>query len=143
MDREINTTGESVPRREEVRDVSAAGDWKRNYVRVVQGEISRANDERDQPLKEEIDLRFLGDLGSLVTSDSKDHDDLDTFPNEEAFKCRSLPSRLWGCIIVESVRSNRSSDAAVSAEEVSRDDTAMQDTMMFDVPSSLNDFYVD
>lgn len=105
---EINTG--DVPRREEVRDVSE--DWKRNYVRVVQGEISRATDERDRPFNEEVDLSFLGDLGSLATSDSNDHDDLDTFPNEEAFNCSAEIMGL--CTVVESIWSKRSSAAVLS-----------------------------
>lgn len=40
---------------------------ERNYVRVVQGEIFRATDERNPLVKEEeVDLSFLDDLGGLA-----------------------------------------------------------------------------
>ncbi|CAL1675839.1 unnamed protein product [Lasius platythorax] len=72
-------------------DVSRAGSddhRERNYVRVAQGEISRATDERNSPAEEEtkVDLSFLDNLGGLAPflPDVKDSEAPDTLPNEEA-----------------------------------------------------------
>ncbi|XP_050446870.1 uncharacterized protein LOC126849241 isoform X2 [Cataglyphis hispanica] len=88
---QVNTS-DKVSRREvppvNMEVSTDSGDHReRNYVRVAQGEISRATIERNPPTKEEkeIDLSFLDDLGGLASFlPDAENSDIHTHLNEEA-----------------------------------------------------------
>ncbi|XP_029679347.1 uncharacterized protein LOC115245258 isoform X1 [Formica exsecta] len=115
-------TGDKVSRREvprvNVEVGTDSGDHReRNYVRVAQGEISRATNERNPPTKEEkeIDLSFLDDLGGLASFlPDAENSNTHTLLNEEASSGYSgffdwFMSKLRGTSVIDETKEDEGS----------------------------------